>query len=181
MTAEASTECTWELKRYSLPSIDHSGWAEIIICSSGMFAAVSDYGNWAFAWRHTGHKDFRTFLIECSKDPHYVAGKLFMGRQQEYAGEETFRGIRHHLCEQVKHGSISKEFAKTEIALLMERRGDIEDDGVVGFSRWYEETQLDDAYEWAVYRYPIDLMSFVKRTIPRLSEILKAELAEDLP
>jgi len=68
--------------RYALHPLPKGGWAKILLDSTGIFAAVSDWGNYAFvwsAWKH-GQEDFRTFVAELEKDPDYAAGKLMFQR-----------------------------------------------------------------------------------------------------
>lgn len=51
-------------------------WGEFVIVSTGMFAAVSDYGNYAYAWRSIGGADIRKFLLGMKDSPHYFMNKF---------------------------------------------------------------------------------------------------------
>lgn len=64
-------------KSYTLR--DESGcWlGQIVLTSDGMFASVTDYGNLSYAWRATGQKDFRQFLVQTNVD--YFGGKMYQG------------------------------------------------------------------------------------------------------
>jgi len=54
------------------------GWlAQVVITSDGMFSAVSDYGNFCYAWRSTGEEDFRNFLLNINTS--YFGGKCIPG------------------------------------------------------------------------------------------------------
>jgi hypothetical protein len=57
---------------------ESGGWlGQIVITSDGMFSAVTDYGNFSFAWRSTGEDDFREFLVDLGVD--YFSRKMAMG------------------------------------------------------------------------------------------------------
>jgi hypothetical protein len=62
------------IKQYSLRTKEGNWLGQIILTEDGMFSAVTDYGNFAFAWRYTSQKDFRQFLTEINFD--YFAGKM---------------------------------------------------------------------------------------------------------
>lgn len=55
---------------------ESGGWlAQIVITSDGMFSAVSDWGNFAFAWRSSyKEKTFKDFLMSLHSD--YFASKM---------------------------------------------------------------------------------------------------------
>lgn len=56
---------------------DHGGWlAQVVLTSDGMFAAVSDWGNFSYAWRAFGD-NFREFLSRIHVD--YFGGKMYNG------------------------------------------------------------------------------------------------------
>jgi hypothetical protein len=71
-----------EVWRYYLPSGNDAEWAEIVIVSTGMFAAVSDWGNYAFAWRSPGDEGIKAFLAR-DRGEHwdYFTGKLSQGHR----------------------------------------------------------------------------------------------------
>ena len=57
---------------------ENDNWlGQIVLTSDGMFSSVTDYGNFSFAWRHTGYDDFREFMAKI--DVHYFAGKMVQG------------------------------------------------------------------------------------------------------
>jgi hypothetical protein len=64
-------------KSYTLRNEDGSWLGQIVLTSDGMFSGVTDYGNAGFAWRSTGEKDFRDFLISLNVE--YFGGKLYQG------------------------------------------------------------------------------------------------------
>ncbi len=57
---------------------DNGAWlAQVVLTSDGMFASVTDYGNFSFSWRAYGPKTFKKFLIGLSVD--YFANKMTQG------------------------------------------------------------------------------------------------------
>ena len=68
-----------EIKTKSYTLTDKGGhWlGQIVLTNDGMFASVTEYGNLSYAWRSTGHNDFRKFMSEINVD--YFAGKLYSG------------------------------------------------------------------------------------------------------
>lgn len=64
-------------KSYTL-NTQNGGWlGQIVLTSDGAFMAITDYGNFNFAWRAYGNGDFREFI--CRLDVHYFAGKMANG------------------------------------------------------------------------------------------------------
>lgn len=56
---------------------EHKRWlAQVLITEDGMFAAVSEYGNFSYSWRNT-NMEFRQFLL--SIDEGYFADKMQTG------------------------------------------------------------------------------------------------------
>lgn len=50
-------------KNYELRT-EHGDWlGQVVLTSDGMFASVTDFGNFSYCWRSTGEVDFRMFLI----------------------------------------------------------------------------------------------------------------------
>lgn len=48
--------------------------AQVLLSDDGFIGVVSDYGNFAFAWRNFGTEKFEDFLLKISTD--YLAGKI---------------------------------------------------------------------------------------------------------
>lgn len=150
-------------------------WAEVLLTSSGMFAVVSDYGNYAYPWRHHGERDFREFVAGLAKDGDYVAGKF--SRRDVYQGRETLTAIKRHIIEARRIGSLDAG----EVREMWDELDEFEIDGdAFGFSHWLRESdgasKIGDAFEFAVYDYPGDVKAFCQRILPRLAEVLRAEL-----
>jgi hypothetical protein len=163
---------TW---RYYMPSTKDQAWAEVLLTSSGMFAVVSDYGNYAYPWRAHGERDFREFVAGLAKDGNYAAGKL--SQRTAYQGDATLAAIKRHICEGRRAGWCNAAEAREMWSEL-----DAYDlDGYAEeFSRWLRESdgarKIADAFEFAVYDYPADVKAFCRLVLPRLAEVLRAEL-----
>ncbi|MHB1418700.1 MAG: hypothetical protein ACYCX4_03810, partial [Bacillota bacterium] len=107
-----------QIWRYYIPSEDGlEGWGIFLLDSTGMFAAVTDYGNYAFRWAYHGEKDFRKFVIGLKNDPGYLLGKV-LPNGKVYDGEETIKNIKETIIDVRRDGSWSKEQARKEWDLL---------------------------------------------------------------
>lgn len=165
------------LRRYLLPSINGEGWAEIVIGSNGFFAAVSDFGDYAHAWRNHGEDDFRKFLLNAPRNWDYFARKLGTREQaHEFDGDETSRGVKRYIIAERRAGRISKERARKEWDLLAEC------DNLYSqydFWNWHDDTRISNAGEFATYRINRVLERFCRETLARLDEVIRAELAAE--
>lgn len=161
---------TW---RYQVPNEKHQGWAILFLDSIGCFAALSDYGDYAYRWPQAGWGpgDFRRFLLSCDRS--YLFGKL--APRDEYDGQETLKLIRERIVEKRREGGLTKEQARAEMDLLEEHDLDSED----GFSRWMDDTILGDAWEMACQSPPAQAVAFMDRCLPRLRALIEAELKEE--
>ena len=64
-------------KSYRLEK-ENGGWlGQIVLTSDGMFASVTDYGNFSFKWGAYGDMPFAEFMLSLETD--YFAGKLLQG------------------------------------------------------------------------------------------------------
>ncbi|MDF2563750.1 MAG: hypothetical protein K0Q53_145 [Massilibacillus sp.] len=160
--------------RYYLPNTERKGWGIFIIDEKGYFSAVTDYGNYAFMWSSFGSDDFREFVIEISNNPGYVLGKV---AKKEYDGEQTCKDIKELIIELRRDGSFAKEEARREWDLLKDNEW-LETD--VNFTRFYDETEIDDVCEFYRKSYGLDEMEFAKELLPRLAEEIKKQLQSEV-
>lgn len=64
-------------KSYKLVK-ETGGWlGQVVLTSDGMFASVTDYGNFSFKWGSIGQQSFPEFIISLQVD--YFAGKILQG------------------------------------------------------------------------------------------------------
>lgn len=147
------------------------GWGIFLLDSTGMFAVVSDYGNYAFKWTDWGKRDFRLFLIGLDKS--YLCGKLAMDRSREYQGQRTLENIRDQIIQLRRDGSLTKEQARKEWELAKMVDSHYAED----FAEWLRETKLgSDSYELSVYDTPAQIRLFYDRVFTRLVEVIKEDL-----
>lgn len=68
-----------KVKAESITLRDEQGqWlGQIVLTEDGMFASVTDWGNFSYAWRNWGEGSFKDFL--CSINKHYFAEKMKIG------------------------------------------------------------------------------------------------------
>jgi hypothetical protein len=165
---ESGSVQTW---RYSLPNVQGEGWAIIFLDETGCFAALSDWGDVSYRWNQRGLPEggFKRFLIRC--DDFYLISK-FGSQRREYDPESTFESVKEHIIQARRDGTMEKDDAREEWDFLRtyeELRTEFD------FWQWYSVTQLDAA-DFHCTRYVRDVVCFVKHVMPRLRELLKAEL-----
>ncbi|QRK06029.1 hypothetical protein JQX13_38780 [Archangium violaceum] len=171
--------------RYVLRS--KHGWAVILMDSTGVFSAVSDWGNFGHWWSHHGHKDFREFFLgkDFARWPSYCAGKF--RPEQVYDEEKTFQGIRRRILEWRRDGSLSKEEARREWDHFVEvacgqhfmEWKDVNSISKEDFHEWYDGTGMPDASECAYYGDDPQAVGFVQNILPLLAQAIEAELAAE--
>lgn len=64
-------------KSYTLKNEKGNLLGQVVLTSDGMFAAVTDWGNFSFAWRAIGDEIFEEFLLRLRVD--YFANKMVQG------------------------------------------------------------------------------------------------------
>ncbi len=154
--------------RYDMPPIQCEGWAVVVMCSDGYFSTVSDYGNYAFWWTHHARDDFRKFIL--SADDDYVRRKL--DPEKHYDGNTTLWIVKSAIIRLRREGEWTRDQAREEWDLLDEY--DLYE--AEGFSRWYEATKIPDAHECYHQSPSAQIMGFVEHTLPRLKQLIRAEL-----
>jgi len=89
------------------------GWlAQVVLTSDGMFSAVSDWGNFSYAWRAFGQKegrDFRDFILALGVD--YFGQKMVNGMAY-VANSRKIEAACHKFTEKVL--PVLKEALKAE-------------------------------------------------------------------
>lgn len=161
------------LRRYVLPSVNGEGWAVIVLGSDGFFAAVSDYGNYAFRWPYHGTPDFRLFFMRV--DAGYLLSKI---ATEKYDGSATAKAIRDCILESRRHRYIEADLARKawdDVGYF-----NVED-WECGFSLWCMKSELADASEYRRESYSSNDLAFANKTVPRLVELLRTELAVEVP
>lgn len=157
--------------RYYLPSENGEGYAIIFLDSTGVFSAVSDFGNYGYIWQARGGVEFRRWLVDNHHDWHYFAKKFDPKQIADW--DQTVKHIREHIDAYAKEGTYTKAFARNERDLLA-RHSTFSSE--LDFSYWYNETKISDAYELIHYRMSYQVEHFAKKTLVRLCAILKAEI-----
>lgn len=164
---------TW---RYSIPNEKYQGWAILFLDDAGCFAALSDYGNYAYRWNANGlgdARDLRDFIVTC--DPEYILRKI--SQKTAYDADKTLADVQRTILEKRRWGGWSKERASSEWE-------EVKYCGYLSaefhFQTWLEETSLEDAGELARYTYPVDALAFMERAWPRLKASIQADLAAEI-
>ncbi|GAB6989594.1 hypothetical protein [Paenibacillus pini] len=163
--------------RYYIPSVDGvEGWGVFLLDSTGMFAAVTDYGNFAYMWpiKHTGCDDFREFFKH--RDAYYVLGKCAPSNGQEYQGERTEEELRKTILRMRREDTFTEEDARKEWDLLNE----VDLEYREGFHEWYQGTEFIDAHEHMVFDYTVSERAFADILFPKFCEAVANELKSEL-
>ena len=82
-------------KSYTLKNDDGRWLGQIVLTSDGMFASVTDWGNFSFGWRHFGDKtleNFENFIINLNIE--YFADKMYQGFAYVCANKTIDRGTK---------------------------------------------------------------------------------------
>lgn len=133
---------TTEAKVYQLRQIknsdDYCSWADITVRSwdgGGTIDIQSDYGSYAYGWRHTGRKNFLEFLLKLNF--HYFMGKCRMqdGGGYTFDSEASVNEIYSTILRWRKENGLSKEKAR-ELWNLMKAS---ELDSVLSIQDVYED------------------------------------------
>lgn len=161
--------------RYELPSIDGQGWGSFMLDSTGMFAAVTDYGNYSFRWGHHGERDFRKFIADAGLSQDYMLSKLAPSGGREYKGDETAKNIKSAIIRRRWNRYLTEEQAREEWELVESCDLYFKE----GFYEWYNQTTFEDAHEYSVYDYTIHEKAFAEELLPRLAALLQKELAAE--
>jgi hypothetical protein len=173
------TEDAVVIHRYALPYVAGEGWATVILEAgapgTGALLALSDWGNYSYAWSDIGGKDIREFLCRAERDPGYFYRKL-KGPTDPYDGIATEKAIDAYILELRRLRSLSKDEARFEWQLVrdMDVRGN-----PIGYHEWQGQTGLD--HDGELYTTGDDLAAdaFVHKVLQRLVPILRAELAAE--
>ncbi len=164
---------TWH---YDLPTdpTTGDGWAEIVLCSTGFFSAVSDWGDYAYAWRSTGKDDFREFMLRAKVNPDYFLSKLHPSSQHEYDEEATLKNVLERIEECRQDSLLTEEELEDEVERL-EQYSNLE--AREEFSRWVYETKLYEPWSCVVFTPTFHAVTFCKTVLSRLADMIEAELA----
>lgn len=164
------------LWRYAFSSVRQPkflGWCVFVLGADGYFSAVSDYGAYAYLFTHHERGDFRSFLLDC--DTAYLCEKLYP--QKEYDGRSTQEFVREEIQRRREDGRLKPARANREVQLLtafedLHTQHD--------FNRWVDETELESAFELAVYSHPPRVVHFVEKCVrARLFPRLREDLADE--
>lgn len=161
-----------EHKRYVVSGERGQWLATVFLGAEGVFSTVSDYGNYGYWWTGIGGDgDIRRFLCGC--DAHYLTGKLAPRWDPDPDASEI--EVKRCIIRLRRDGKLTAEEAREEWGLLFHVRGG--DEG-----GWWANTNLGEhafPSELWHYRRPPQAVAFVEKAMPRLCEMLRAELAAE--
>jgi len=101
-----------EVKAESLTLRDDNGqWlGQVVITSDGMYASVTDWGNFSYAWRSYGN-DFKKFL--CGLNESYFAQKMENGMSYQ---AKMNKGACQRYAEKILP-ALQKELSKQNVMI----------------------------------------------------------------
>lgn len=163
----------WRYRIPGEPGNDNGG--VVILDSTGYFSAITDYGNYAFYWSAHGMADFRQFVIGIEESWDYVAGKLGGLRlTRVFDAEATALDLKRELLKWRRNEDVEKDEAREEWARLEEL-----ENGYLTADEWASQTIFENLSERCQYRMDGDLEAFCKKLMPRLANLLRAELTAE--
>ncbi len=152
----------------------HEGRAHIMLREDGFFAAVSDYGNYAYLWTHHGHKDFREFFLRT--DWHYVAKKL--GPEEKLDPAASFARIKRYVCEMRHEHEYTKEQARARWEQIERFSGDEAWEAFLYSGTTHE--LFDEPWQFGVMRMSAQVEAFARQIVcNRLQKAIEAELQSE--
>ncbi|MCS3690895.1 hypothetical protein [Bradyrhizobium elkanii] len=98
-----------EVERYIIRA-DHE-WAFIYVDEkTGVFAAYSSFGTYAYCWAHIGTSTLKEFLSELDFD--YFMGKTRGLELKQFDFHATIKGMKEFICDQRRQEALDKDEAR---------------------------------------------------------------------
>ena len=152
-------------------------WASIVIDEQGSFNVLSDNGNFGYSWPKHGRESFKHFLIEISRDPHYLLKKI--SDETYFDVEATEILWKKRVLQYRENGDLTKKEAREmwdELMEILNSGNGIEYTQVRAYDGplakisepWYDFDIVND--------YPFGARNFVEVIMPQFAEILKEEI-----
>lgn len=83
---------------YRLKTLTGEWLGDVVLTSQGMFAAVTDYGNFAYAWR-LGTEGIQAFILRISPD--YFATKMAAGVAYQFGSSKKIDAACFRFAEKI--------------------------------------------------------------------------------
>lgn len=134
--------------------------------SSGRVFIASSYGCWSFCWTHIGERSLREFLADL--DMEYMGKKMLGSHSHVFSLEGTVQCIKEWILRYRKDRSFTKQEAREEWDIMLKFKC-----GWIDFGEWYNETNIDDAYECSQNEMAPEWRHFWERLwVPLIQPIL---------
>jgi len=186
-------------ERYEIKTKD--AWAIITISEDGDFNAISDYGNYTYAWRSFGD-GFKRFLIRiCEKDSSYLYSKLHDRQKAERVDcEKTVEQFKKDLFQSYREKKRDYWYMmkdKKEIYPKLENKVrsayeslcSLENEGTMSHESfmniiWHDRDLSDELFGDEYFMYAdihttgdMECKDFCEKFAPIFANILKEEIA----
>ncbi|PEW58499.1 hypothetical protein CN448_31425 [Bacillus cereus] len=162
-----------EISKYKIPSVNGEGWGVFLFDDTGIFTAITDFGNfsyWFETWKGESMKDFLS-----SRRPDQILCKI--ANEDVIDIDRTIEYIKENLLMDRRTMTFTEEEAREEWKLIQELQEDLDNfSNDVAFQYWYEKTkiQFDDGF--CRYKYPSAAVRFCNETFVRLQEKIRLEM-----
>jgi hypothetical protein len=182
----------WTVKKGTIERYDvhgpHGMWAIVTLDPRGVFQAVSDVGDYAYAgWGHHGCESFKHFLVGL-RDHDYFLSKVTRERGREFAFDKTVKEIRHRIVDGRRDGGLTRRQARDAWDDLEEIAGDHTYDATYFVHLVMERDALYHALgddpceiprceEWSAWGVRFFNEIFREQLVPALKAELEAEAA----
>ncbi len=151
--------------------VDQFEWGYFFINAKGLFVAHTDFGTFGYHWPVDEEWDFLKFLAG-RIDRDYLLSKI--SRRDVLDEDKTQKALLRDLLERRREGYISKVRARELYDGLLQPH----DTNIMHWAMEQKEFYENDAYELAVYVYPVEAQAFVDRLFPVLQQQLREELSK---
>ncbi|MCC2473549.1 hypothetical protein LKL98_21245 [Bacillus pacificus] len=159
--------------RYTVPSVDGEGWGVFLLDQSGVFTAVTDFGNFAHWFSLRENESIGEFLL--SRRPDQILCKI--ANEDVVDIKETIKYIKENLLNDRREGRFTEAYARAEWKLIEELQEDLEEySNDVAFQYWYDKTHIQFDEGFYQYKYPNAAVRFSNETFVRFQEKLKEDL-----
>ncbi|MEH7186621.1 hypothetical protein [Bacillus toyonensis] len=162
-----------EISKYKIPSVNGEGWGVFLFDDTGIFTAITDFGNfsyWFETWNGESMKDFLS-----GRCPDQILCKI--ARENVIDVKETFKYIKEELISHRRSEYFTEEEAREQWKLIEKLKEDIhvysED---TAFTLFYEETKIQFYDGFLRFKYPNAAVRFCNETFVRLQEKIRLEM-----
>ena len=159
----------------------HNGWATFTIDENGgLFNCQSDFGDYNYAWPKHGRESFKHFLIEITRSPEYLLGKV--AKEDCFDLDKALKRWKPRIIEMRKDRDITVEQARDAWEFIEGLDSSSSADYLQ--SEIYSNSALSAISDEPWYDFEIELdysfraKKFAHEIMPMFADILRKEIEE---